>query len=552
MRKYLLILSLSMLMVLAVGVGIAAALPATMTDSANTAVSTTTPTGARVNTEVGANIAEHSSTTPIANASYGPHGKFTTDTNACGRCHQLHQAKAERLFRFDTSTNTSGNNAIYQICTYCHNFNGQSTYDVKDGMIWDTADGSRYATNGGGFERMLVVEGPNAAATLVKANSSHQVNFAKNASGEYIRFNAPGGNSADHIALKCSSCHNPHGSSNARQLVEAVVVTDGTGAARTNLTAVSNLPEFVKNRFGDELSVYPAQISDFCGACHQDYLNKTKSGSETSGINVTTMYRHKMNMAADNTFNYLPTETKTDATDVNIGAQAFGGRSNDGSFGFKAGRLQLPLGTSQADPLTATTINKVVCTTCHFAHGTSAEMTKAVINNSTSTDQIVSTNKATPYNLLTASGAIRYETIKNLRMDNRAVCQNCHNRNSVDATAPTLVEPLDPTALNDTISYSGAATITAGQKVKRYGSVIVLRFNQYMAKAQAETATNYTFDGALGNPTSAKLQPDGRTVVLSGGNTATAASVTLTTAGATGIQNINGVAANVVGAQTVN
>lgn len=571
MRKSLLILAVAMMCTLTFGAGIAFALPTTLTDSNNQNTNTWTGSGAgnnpifRYNTDAAATAnagAEHSYTNRPANLSYGPHGKFTTDTNACGRCHQLHQAEGERLFRFNIANNVSGNNSIYKICTFCHNFNGQSTYDVKDGMIWDTSDGYRYATNGGGFERMLVVEGPPNAATLVKANSSHQVNLANTAGGAYIRLSAPGTetttdtpNTGKHIQLKCSSCHNPHGSSNARILAETVTYTNSAGGGVATTASLTGIPEFVQNRFANEKAIYPTTISDFCGRCHQDYINTIKTGSETSGTNISTLYRHKINMSADSGFNKLSTEAASGA-DAEIGAAMSdgSGRTNDGSFGYIANRIQLPLGTANATPITAPVgeINKVVCTSCHFAHGTSAEMTKAVMNNSAGSNPRIDSNgdvAGNQYSLLTVSGGIAYETIKNLRMDNRAVCQNCHNRNSTDITAPDLIEPLDPTQLNTSTVYSAATKITAGQMVKRYTvgtvTVTVLRFNQYMAKAAVETVTNYTFSGGTGgaNPTTATLQPDGKTVILQGGST-DATTLTLT---AGNLMNVNGLAAVITG-----
>lgn len=536
MKRYLVALTLALLFIMAVGISAAYALPTSMTDSTGTSVNLSSANYV-YNTKTGGG-AEHAYSDRPADLSYGPHGKFTTDTNACGRCHQLHQAKSARLFRFDISLNPNSNNAIYGICTYCHNFNGQSTYDVKDGMIWDAANQVRYATNGGGFERQLVVEGPAALATLVKANSSHQVNRALNGS-EYIRFNAPGGAANEHIALKCSSCHNPHGSNNARILVQSIqYYTASTGAASATRTAITNLPQFVLNRFANEQSVYPTQISTFCAACHTDYLNDNaanagNAGSVLTGTNSSS-YRHMINMTVDNTLN-----NKTG-----------GNARNDGTFGYDANTLQLPLGTADANPLSAPAgnINKVVCTSCHFAHGTGAEMTKDVINGAST---IVSTNSAAgqEYNLTTQVGGQWVETIKNLRMDNRAVCQNCHNRDSVDATAPALADVLDPAQLNTANAYSAAPKL-AGVKAKTAtaGSTYyaIIRFDQYMAKGPAETAANYQYDadgpgaGAAVAVSGATLMPDGRTVQLTVPSAPTAGTSTIATT--TALKNINNIA----------
>ncbi|MDA8234731.1 MAG: hypothetical protein M0Z31_08050 [Clostridia bacterium] len=541
MKRYLVAFTMAVLFTMAVGVGIANALPTQLRDSNNTLVGVSVNLDAYSDT-VGSGAEHKYQTRPtlatvsgVTYQSYGPHGKFTTDTNACGRCHQLHQAKSARLIRFDVSTNPNAKNTVYGICTYCHNFNGQSTYDVKDGMIWDAPNGMRYATNGGGFERQLVVEGPTGLATLVKANSSHQVNATRDdaVGGIDTRYLAPGGASNEHIALKCSSCHNPHGSKNARILVEKVVwftdSTTTTGTSSRNTFGGGSLSEFVDNRFGDEVSKYTTKISDFCGACHTDYLNTVNNGStQTNGA-----YRHMINMVKDNGLN-----------------NKSGGVGNDGTFGYEVGRLQLPLGADGAtvtNPLTtATGFERVVCTTCHFAHGTGAEMTKDVVYGNARWEASTNVTTGTKYYLTTAVvNGVSNETIKNLRMDNRGVCQNCHNRNSVDQTNPALVDLINPTSDGST-TYNALVTAGNGGTKAKYEAAggthyVTIRFDQYMAKDPAEVTGNYTKSGAF-TITGAKLQPDGRTVLL----TLSSAPVvnTDTIAPNASVININGVAAN--------
>ncbi|MHB8170386.1 MAG: cytochrome c3 family protein [Thermincolia bacterium] len=530
MKRNMLALLLAVVFTMAIGIGIAYALPTSITDSTGTSVAITSAKYV-YNTQTGG-LAEHSYSDRPANLSFGPHGKYTTDTNACGRCHQLHQAQSAGLIRFNVAANP-GNNDIYRICTFCHNFNGQSTYDVKNGMIWDAANGFRFATEGGGFVNQLVVEGPASLATLVRSNSSHRVNVstADTTTSDYMRFLAPGGGANEHIALKCSSCHNPHGSSNARILVENVVLFSTSTGTVSTARATYAVPEFVYNRFGDEDSVYPVGISEFCAACHTNYLNKSNSGSQLSN----GAYRHMVNVNADNRLN-----KKNDTA-----------AGNDGTFGYEAATLQLPLGVHQGvNPLTATNAQKtvLVCTSCHFAHGTGSEMTREVI---AGTDrQKVSTNDATGKTVylttVNASGQFA-ETIKNLRMDNRGVCQNCHNRNSVNSTAPALAGLVDPANIN--ITYSASNKLAAKAILGTDGAgnkFVTIRFNQYMAKVAAETVTNYTVDpdGPTTTlspvaPSKATLMPDGRTVLLNVPSTTVVGGFVNTTVN---LRNINNVA----------
>jgi len=425
----------------------------------------------------------------------GPHGRYTDNTGACGRCHQLHQAKSQRLIRFEIMpAGSTANNIIYGTCTYCHTFNGQSTYDVKDGMIWDTNDGKRYATSGGGFERMLVVEGEPAMATVVKASASHRVNYSTG-----TKFRAPGGyngsNTDAHIELTCSSCHNPHGSRNSRQLRENVWVGDTSGTKVSQATSDPNTKVIVKvqNPFGDETVNYNAQINNFCRSCHWDYM----SGNAKNKTGVFDLkFRHKIGMAPDEGL-------------------------NDGSrgFGYNPLKFQLPVanlydnGTAMDPWLTGT----VVCVTCHYAHGTFA-----VVKGIATGDSIVVSSGTDPVVDLQNLDGTRTEPPKNLRLDNRGVCQNCHDWPDVAKNPPALVDVLNPSQ-SGTLRYGETGTLLSNTKVTSpTADTVIIRFNQYVLKGQsyvgsAEITGNYTLkkpDMSNVAIATATVQPDGRTVVL--------------------------------------
>ncbi|GAX91367.1 cytochrome c3 family protein [Effusibacillus lacus] len=429
----------------------------------------------------------------------GPHGKFTSNTNACGRCHQLHRAKTQNLIRFDISASVATSNPIYATCTFCHSFNGQSTYDVKNGMIWDTKDGKRYATNGGGFEKMVAVEGDPSVATLVKVTAKHRVNevATKNADGsyKYVRFNAPGGyvetvaggGEDGHIDLKCSSCHQPHGTVNGRQLVEKITTKDPTGNPVTvNINGLDKVNINVVNPFADERTEYNANITKFCSACHSDY-NSSNAKGETG--TYSKAYRHKMGMNAGDGLN--------DRT------------RNDGTFGYDSNKLILPTATLDGAG------GAVVCTTCHYAHGTFA-----VVEGIKTYDDLM-LNSTTALN--TNGGT---ESAKNLRLDNRGVCQNCHNR-TPDKKLPALENVLDPDQTGD-LKYGEAGSFKNQKYLSPDDRTLVIRYDQYMLSQpgdfaagtspayDVENPANYSLaQGAVTNtPVSVKLQPDNRTVVL--------------------------------------
>lgn len=433
----------------------------------------------------------------------GPHGKYTTNANACGRCHQLHRAKGERLIRFDVSSAAADSNPMYATCTFCHNFNGQSTYDVKNGMIWDTHDGSRYATNGGGFEKMLVVEGRADIATLVNVTSKHQVDRKRNADGQYIKFIAPGGHEdTQHISLTCTTCHQPHGTKNDRLLVEKVEVKSGEWVDTTPGGTSVSIPK--QNPFVDEKTTYNDKITNFCASCHTDY-NQTDIDAGSKQTNG--MYRHRMGMRAGDRFNTAGTG------------------KNDGSFGYQADKMILPLAGN------GTHNDVVVCTTCHYAHGTFA----TVEGIKTTDGPLVLSNETNAGDRYVINNG--FETSKNLRLDNRGVCQNCHNRQA-STTKPELVVPLDPRINGG--DYGSTASLftlgTAEQKAIFKGNTVIIRFNEYINPTSVAPG-KFTLSGLT--ISEAKLQPDNRTVVITASGPIVAGTTTLTIS-AGNISDING------------
>ena len=455
---------------------------ATISTTSATASASTTDSVNFQGETASVNLGSGTLTLPVTS---GPHGRFTSNTNGCGRCHQLHRAPTQKLIRFSVSTD---NNPIYGVCTYCHSFNGQSTYDVKNGMIWDTNDGTRYATNGGGFEKMLAVEGKPEVATLVATTSSHRVSTALSGSS-YVKFNAPGGYSpADgHVEFKCSSCHQPHGTKNSRLLVTKVATfeSDGTTPVDRNTDAQgANAKVIVKVNapFADESTEYNDDIVKFCIACHYDY--NSSSASSKTGTYDNTKYRHEMGM------------TPGDGQNGVVGAD----------FGFSASKFILPLASIESTSATTTSdksAQRVVCITCHYAHGTFAKV------EGIKTYDTLTLNAST--NLNTDGGT---ESSKNLRLDNRGVCQNCHNR-TASTVKPQLTDVLDP-AQPGTAQYG--ITLLTGEKAKSpEATSIIIRYNQHMADS-AGTLGNYSLAGT-GAPsiTAVKLSPDRRTVVLTTG-----------------------------------
>ena len=138
-------------------------------------------------------------------------------------------------------------------------------------------------------------------------------------------FDIPGGPRAT-MALTCDDCHDPHGNSNYRLLYNEIK-WDGLDAA-ANFTATVTQPGTLQ-----EHVTYRGGSVQLCTACHADY-GKHAGGEYSSGT------RHAVNLKVDD--KHFPAD--------------------------------LPLENG-----------KLVCLTCHYAHGTQVVNTTASGSGSTST-----------------------------------------------------------------------------------------------------------------------------------------------------------------------
>lgn len=187
-----------------------------------------------------------------------PHGSFTTDSSACGLCHKLHLATGRNLLR-------GGDGKIddpepekpwtkRDTCFLCHDGRG-SKYDAKNGKYYNS-------------EAMTIVD--NVAGGFGSAfTSKHLIEET----------NSPPGGNGEGFLLVCTSCHNPHGTSNHRNLQINI-----NGKNGISVKASKSHDRFTNN----EVISYESGVPNFCSACHQDYV---KYHNEV-GVNDPTKYRH--------------------------------------------------------------------------------------------------------------------------------------------------------------------------------------------------------------------------------------------------------------------
>jgi predicted CXXCH cytochrome family protein len=190
------------------------------------------------------------------------HGNFQNNTNSCGNCHSTHQGDTATLLKFES--------AEYDLCVSCH-----------DGTL--------------GFYN---VKTPSGAGTFGDfEENSHESLTMHNVQGQTQIDAAPGALTANvnEEALTCSSCHNPHGTTNERLLKTTVNGVQLTQAVDLDLVEIqdlnglkiykSNGTMFDKNYPDDSpQNAYSA----FCSTCHTSYLAHSGTKTENGHYSHTT------------------------------------------------------------------------------------------------------------------------------------------------------------------------------------------------------------------------------------------------------------------------
>ncbi len=296
------------------------------------------------------------------------HGNFRTNTPMCGGCHNTHNAlKSQLLLKA----------SYYELCLLCHsNANTQSKYDVESGLV-SVSGGTTKPSLGGPFINQ------SAVSTVSKHDADDSVALTP--------VNVPGSDvsGTKKLGLTCVSCHNGHGGTddNYRLLKKTVYADDGK-------TFVANNIDFdayaitANATSGETISMVKGN-TEFCAACHQDYDNgnatvaggvyATNVGAPGPG---TARYRHPVSTIGTTYSIYGNDNLKSPTLEPLTGDV-------------------LPLQYNPNQLVRADKRTAVVCSTCHFAHGS-----------------IKSFNVQ----------GISYDSKYILRLDNYGTCESCHKK----------------------------------------------------------------------------------------------------------------------------
>jgi predicted CXXCH cytochrome family protein len=326
-------------------------------------------------------------------ADNGPHvkGQGGALPATCAACHRAHTGQAPYLLKEKQE----------QLCFTCHGTTGTgSNLDVQDGVAYEgagRAGGAAAALRGGGFKNALIKSGEvekeyNVStgrlekakipallpAELKPSTSAHSIDESSQMAWGNGPINATV-NYGNAISLTCGSCHDPHGNGMYRILRPVPVEAEEKSGAKITPVEIADTAtkayttENYWNSWDPNDLEFEAKVSAWCATCHTRLLAPSGSGNTSSG---------------DAAFNYRHRTEYTLAEMKKLGEEHAAGKA-------KA---------------------KPTCIQCHVSHGTNATMSG------------YAQGVTFPNGKTTESPLEHKEDSFLLRLNNRGVCQTCHNK----------------------------------------------------------------------------------------------------------------------------
>lgn len=406
-----------------------------------------------------------------AYANFGPHGGYSDDTDSCAACHRAHTSFSpiqrtnylggQPIGTIGSALLVSSAQNMREFCTVCHGNDapGASTNVIAGvfdggpsaphGTNIDPGAGILYATNStfggtlnaGGFRYL------GGTAPVTSMHSMSPVDSPDNPLSGTIAplwgFGSAVTNSRALLSeFTCTSCHDPHGSTNYRLLKDSL-----PGGAVGGFNAAGQPDPFVISseegypvmgwlrgeagalQMADYRPNYTApqyrntglmgeNISGWCAGCHQRYdesgtaynyegfLAAVDAVGTTHTVGARSFHRHPVNRT--------------------VGSMPNVSLSREPVIDSMIPLERLMSAAPQASAVATWTQGDMLgCLTCHRAHGTSATMegwaeSSLAVTTTGETTWVV---QVTP-----GSGGVNPNRSSSLlRADNRGVCQRCHN-----------------------------------------------------------------------------------------------------------------------------
>lgn len=255
-----------------------------------------------------------------------PHGHYALNTSLCALCHTAHASKGSKLLSQQSSVS---------LCTVCHD-GTQSKYNVLEGEVL-LPGGVFSESNAGPFGSLAI--GISAIDTPEPFNYVGSNNLSLSPSSIHnlgvSHGLAPGieitNTFMEDSPLGCLSCHNPHNEYNYRMLKIDPGTHDGNQAIPFQAVAITNTAT------SKEEVVYTSGSVYFCGNCHSDFNQGKGSSQRMAKFTEQTGF-----------------DLSLDSIDYVMHAV-----NVSNSYEGLAAASDVPYEN-----------NKIICLTCHRAHGT--------------------------------------------------------------------------------------------------------------------------------------------------------------------------------------
>ncbi len=327
-------------------------------------------------------------------ADNGPHvkGQGGALPDTCAACHRAHTGQAPYLLKAKQE----------QLCFTCHgSAAGGSTLDVQEGAAYSSTGRSSAvgALRGGGFKFALINTGkvtkeynagtgrlekaeiPALATSELKPSSSaHSIDESSQmawGNGEI----SGSANEGKAIKLTCGSCHDPHGNSMYR-ILRPIPTESGakTGVEVPDTATKVYTTENYWNSWDPNDVEYEAKVSAWCATCHTrllagDKVNEAKenemSALVSSGDALFT-YRHRTEYTAEEMKKLSEEHAAGKAKAKPTCIQCHVGHGSNATMGEYSGAVTFPNGKTTESPLASKEDsfllrlnNRGVCQTCH-------------------------------------------------------------------------------------------------------------------------------------------------------------------------------------------
>ena len=406
----------------------------------------------------------------------GPHvmtvnnGSSGITADSCAGCHRAHTSQDPSGFLLTTSEPT-----VTGFCLTCHGATGT-------GAATDVATGVQYALTSSGRNDTAILGalrgGGFLQARIGSSDAYREVSSTGSVSKAKVPVGAPAPVTSAHLALpgsgltaldnvwgngaidsgpgaaitsemECSTCHNPHGNGNYR-ILNAIPVagatnssgqptemTAGTGqrvldapydaAKQRNYTVIQTAAQPTDATTPpnpESFLLYAEELAGYDPASG-DYLHKTTPyNASTSGYYWYDAPNGHPNRGGPSRFSDFT--TYTDGFNVQMTQWCL--QCHSRYAGFNSSRS-----TDSGDDIFRyrhSTEKNRVCTTCHVAHGTNAVMNEDLSGGTTFSANV-------PY----PDGSVHAGSSRLLKVDNRGVCQACHDPTNGSAPVPQGTVP---------------------------------------------------------------------------------------------------------------